>query len=748
MAVNLVTVTGSLETLSGATPMLGRMWFKLNRPDWNLTGDIFAPEYIEAIANTATGAFTVAMQSTNDFQTGATYSAILRYREPLDGKDREYTVGTFALAPGGPFELGDLLTVPIIAPVPADILALCQAYAASASTNAASSLINANAAAASAVTAALYAGVEVNTFAALLALTSANAPAVGEFVLVKETSSIWKRVASAGHVTLFTTTLFWEVQALVVTPEMFGAVGSSAVPDTLAFRALQALARPVLGGAKTYLISQGITLFSFVGQGITKTKLQATVAMTTLLTITGNNAIIDGVELLGNAGLADWCLEFNTANGSRGQVSCSGAKIDGCRLTAVGNNNSIAFENSRFRNNGRIWRQGVTLGGGAINTVVTGTLASTAGGTLATFTGFDPSTLGLRVNVARLIIAGHAAPYIVTAVTATTISVYPNMTATSAGVGFAIMDGNGLFIPRHPDNNVCTISGGDFSGNACDGVTDHSLYGSYQRFNVYDSNGGYGAAFGERLLGGITYGARLDHPYFEVSNNRPVYAALTDELIIVGESVLNSLNTIRIDAAAKVNIIGRYGPQAVEIVLPTTYTIVLRNTVVVQSSAASDVILLLPNAPVFATFPETYTISLATIGGKLVTVRTTAAGSLINGVSGLVGVGFRGNWRSLVATWSPNQNGWTISATPSLLYGSATYDPPSIAAGAETTTTVTVTGAALGDLARASFSIDSALKISARISSAGFATVTFRNDTVAAIDPPSGTLSVEVTDVT
>lgn len=59
MAVNLVTVTGNLEAISGGDLSLGRLWFRLNRPDWNLSGDIFAPEYVEAIAS-AGGAFSVA----------------------------------------------------------------------------------------------------------------------------------------------------------------------------------------------------------------------------------------------------------------------------------------------------------------------------------------------------------------------------------------------------------------------------------------------------------------------------------------------------------------------------------------------------------------------------------------------------------------------------------------------------------------------------------------------------------------
>jgi len=144
-----------------------------------------------------------------------------------------------------------------------------------------------------------------------------------------------------------------------------------------------------------------------------------------------------------------------------------------------------------------------------------------------------PSTVLRRPFISRIIVASHATPYTVTAVTSTTISVYPNLTATSSGVGFAIMDGSGLFIPRHPDNNLTVIDSCDFSGNACDGALDHSLYGSYQRHCVYDSNGGYGAAYGDRLNGGVVYGPRLDQPYFEVSNNRPVYAAYASDMLIV-----------------------------------------------------------------------------------------------------------------------------------------------------------------------------------------------------------------------
>lgn len=211
MAVNLVTVTGNLETLSGATPSLGRVWFKLNRPDWNLSGDIFAPEYIEVIAS-AGGAFSVTLQSTDDLEAGASYSVILKYREPLDNKDREYTVGQFMLPAGGPYQLGDLLTVPFVEPVPADILALCQAYAVAAKDSATD-------AAASAAQAALYDGPWVDDVAALLADTSltytagtASSVAAGDYVrtrreglsyLVAASGASDQNVTTAGGVKLY-----------------------------------------------------------------------------------------------------------------------------------------------------------------------------------------------------------------------------------------------------------------------------------------------------------------------------------------------------------------------------------------------------------------------------------------------------------------------------------------------------------------------------------------------------------------
>lgn len=78
-----------------------------------------------------------------------------------------------------------------------------------------------------------------------------------------------------------------------------------------------------------------------------------------------------------------------------------------------------------------------------------------------------------------------------------------------------------------------------------------------------------------------------------------------------------------------------------------------------------------------------------------------------------------------------------------VLNGSKTYDPPSLATGTQTTTTVTVTGAVIGDYVHASFSLAlTGIILSASCDAADTATVVFLNMTGGTIDLASGTLKV------
>lgn len=75
------------------------------------------------------------------------------------------------------------------------------------------------------------------------------------------------------------------------------------------------------------------------------------------------------------------------------------------------------------------------------------------------------------------------------------------------------------------------------------------------------------------------------------------------------------------------------------------------------------------------------------------------------------------------------------------LNGSTTYDAPSIAAGGTTTTTITVTGAALGDFAQASFGVSTqGLVVSASVTAADTETIVLYNPTGSAIDLASTTI--------
>jgi hypothetical protein len=88
--------------------------------------------------------------------------------------------------------------------------------------------------------------------------------------------------------------------------------------------------------------------------------------------------------------------------------------------------------------------------------------------------------------------------------------------------------------------------------------------------------------------------------------------------------------------------------------------------------------------------------------------------------------------------------GWALVA-PRLLQASVTYDPPSLAAAEGVTNSLAVPGAALGDLARASFSLDlQGITLTAWVSAADTVSVRFQNGTASAIDLGSGTLRVRV----
>lgn len=117
------------------------------------------------------------------------------------------------------------------------------------------------------------------------------------------------------------------------------------------------------------------------------------------------------------------------------------------------------------------------------------------------------------------------------------------------------------------------------------------------------------------------------------------------------------------------------------------------------------------------------------------------------GSSGIVAVNNRGASFSVGAATrgAIAQNFTGASETGTVLYGSATWDPGSIAVGGSETFAFTVTGAAVGDFVTASFSQNlSGLVISGYVSSSNTVRVTLANNTGGAINLSSGTVRVRI----
>lgn len=142
-------------------------------------------------------------------------------------------------------------------------------------------------------------------------------------------------------------------------------------------------------------------------------------------------------------------------------------------------------------------------------------------------------------------------------------------------------------------------------------------------------------------------------------------------------------------------------------------------------------------------------LKLWSYDGSADTAATIEAAGYFNGASSLLAVGDRIAVRAsdddfdMVVT--ANASGVVTVRRAGELRASATWNPASLTTGSQATTTVTVTGAALGDKALASFSLDLAgCVMTAYVSAADTVTVVLLNQTGGTVDLASGTLSVSV----
>lgn len=97
-------------------------------------------------------------------------------------------------------------------------------------------------------------------------------------------------------------------------------------------------------------------------------------------------------------------------------------------------------------------------------------------------------------------------------------------------------------------------------------------------------------------------------------------------------------------------------------------------------------------------------------------------------------------------TFAVDYQGYVRDVSRCIVYGSKTYDWPSLANGSQQSTTVTATGTKLGDFVNVNMSVPLlGTRMWAEVTADNTVTVYHRNDTGATVDIASGTLSVQVT---
>jgi len=128
------------------------------------------------------------------------------------------------------------------------------------------------------------------------------------------------------------------------------------------------------------------------------------------------------------------------------------------------------------------------------------------------------------------------------------------------------------------------------------------------------------------------------------------------------------------------------------------------------------------------------------------TITVTPATGTVNGLASTTFTSTTGPLL-LHCFWQQSLNNWIVTPwrNETLLIGSATYNPPSLNDGDGVTTTITVTGATLGDFADVSFNVDlQGIMMTAWVSATDTVSVRFQNETGGVLDLGNGTLRAQV----
>jgi len=275
-----------------------------------------------------------------------------------------------------------------------------------------------------------------------------------------------------------------------------------------------ALNMPLMVPDGLYYISSGFELTrplrgagEVPGSG---TQFRATAAMPWLCRVVTSSVVIDGICFHGDL-LANHCIEiFNGGYANIKNVRCYWSRLDGIHAPISGNNIGVLFEKVGAINCGRRESTGTATGTSSIVTFTGSPNLTTLGIRL----GVDSVTFGSELTQAS---ANGFVAYVheISAVTATTLEIYPSLEYAISGSTFSINMGSGMCFEAHGDNGSHVLVDCLFQNSADAGFREMGLFGSREYGTIYENNN-VGHIIGAFVnVGSDVQWSRSDSPYFE-----------------------------------------------------------------------------------------------------------------------------------------------------------------------------------------------------------------------------------------
>lgn len=555
----------------------------------------------------------------------------------------------------------------------------------------------------------------------------------------------------------------------------FGAVGDGVADDTAAINAFFAHAQAnrchaVMEGS--FRVTSAIT--STGGAGSTfyfNATITAANAMSWVLKFVDHSAVYFAgtLNVFGhgtNAYAGRTCTDgivFENCRGSRFEkIRAEKFLRHGVHVTATGNNTLLNLGDVRTHFCGASISNDHKSSHAYTGKTNTGSASSTAQRSVVTLSAVPAN---LAVNMLAVV---DGEPYIVTAIAGNDVTVYPWIKSVSATGTIDFFIGAGVRIDGDDAASV-NFDSIDATYSAV-GIHSASLYGFKAKRLVTQFNG-IGVVAGNNTTSAY-YGNTLESFYtegntFDIVKTTSAGVGLTingmyefrpqnfyqlgprlssfeyDGLYTNLTSVLINTSGQQFSRIQATNGLGGYS---------ASYAVTADNSVIPIKGGNTISIALALDAGADRNFGHnhlTFIVYGRRTGSRVdsVTFTATDVGHTVMGAASFVLSGV--TTVMLVTAWfNYEANNWVISKQElsTRLTGSATYDPPSLVDGAGATTTVTVTGAILGDYAVASFSRDlQGITVTAWVSATDTVSVRFQNETGGPIDLASGTLRALVT---